>query len=89
MAFEREGADYFHSPMIPQGGKTRERINKLFAFMTPRVSCPHIKPTKNVCAFPINVFGVKLEDVVENAHQLKKAKNTFNVCYLQIQAIVR
>lgn len=38
MALEREGADYFHSPMIPQGRKTRERINKLFVFMTPRVS---------------------------------------------------
>jgi hypothetical protein len=42
MALDREGADYFHSPMIPQGGKTRERINKLLAFMTPRVSPPTV-----------------------------------------------
>jgi hypothetical protein len=42
MALDREGADYFHSPMIPQGGKTRERINKLLAFMTPRVSTPTV-----------------------------------------------
>jgi hypothetical protein len=37
MALDREGADYFHSPMIHQGGKTRERINRLLAFM-PRDS---------------------------------------------------
>jgi hypothetical protein len=42
MALEREGANYFHSPMISQGGKTRERINKLLAFMTTRVSPPTV-----------------------------------------------
>jgi hypothetical protein len=43
MALDREGADYFHSPMIPQGGKTRERINKLLAFM-PRDLPAYKKP---------------------------------------------
>lgn len=47
MALDREGADYFHSPMSPQGGQTRERINRLLDFM-PRdspttVSCPSYK----------------------------------------------
>ena len=43
MALEREGANYFHSPMIPQGGKTRERINKLLAFM-PKDLTAYKKP---------------------------------------------
>ena len=46
MALEREGADYFHSPMIPQGGQTRERINRLLDFM------PRDSPTVTVVLCP-------------------------------------
>jgi hypothetical protein len=49
MALDREGADYFHSPMIPQGGQTRERINRLLALMPKKpLSCPSHK-TKGDC----------------------------------------
>jgi hypothetical protein len=74
MALEREGADYFHSPMIPQGGQTRERINKPFAFMTPRVSCPSHKTHEECVRIPNKCVWGKTGRCSRKRTSIKKSK---------------
>ena len=60
MALDREGSDYFHSPLIPQGGKTRERINKLLVFFYPLLKTVYVHRMRHMPnVLVMIVFGVK------------------------------